>query len=424
MQERYRFNGREEKVKGHGIKMKIATLLFTYNRSYHTEQVLFALKENTVLPQKLIVFQDGRKRETDINEWNKVNSLIHKIDWCDHEIVVSGHNKGLADAIVSGVDYAFQEYDAIIVLEDDCVPHREFMAFMIECLHKYQEEDKVYNVSGYAYPVDVEDNGTDAYFTRRISSWGWGTWKDRWAYFDRDYRIWSRLMNNPEQAEQLRVWGADLQNYLRGNICGKCNSWGVFWSLNVIERGGYCLSCYRALISNIGFDGSGEHSGVRKNIIESCEKEKHNFRLPDKIELPPDCEQAFADLFAWTPPEERKELYIDFLLKWVKYATNSQFKLADRLLEKGIKKCSIWGKGKLCALLLEELQGKVDVLSVIESFPAEEDYQGVPVVGLNEIPEESQLIIVIPMHDFQKIVRMAGQVTKCELISLDKILEL
>ena len=122
-------------------------------------------------------------------------------------------------------------------------------------------------------------------------------------------------MNNPEQAEQLRVWGADLQNYLRGNICGKCNSWGVFWSLNVIERGGYCLSCYRALISNIGFDGSGEHSGVRKNIIESCEKEKHNFRLPDKIELPPDCEQAFADLFAWTPPEERKELYIDFFAK-------------------------------------------------------------------------------------------------------------
>ena len=74
--------------------MKIATLLFTYNRSYHTEQVLAALKENTVLPQKLIVFQDGRKRETDINEWNKVNSLIHKIDWCDHEIVVSGYNKG------------------------------------------------------------------------------------------------------------------------------------------------------------------------------------------------------------------------------------------------------------------------------------------------------------------------------------------
>ncbi len=42
--------------------MKIATLLFTYNRSYHTEQALSALKENTALPQKLIVFQDGRKR--------------------------------------------------------------------------------------------------------------------------------------------------------------------------------------------------------------------------------------------------------------------------------------------------------------------------------------------------------------------------
>lgn len=404
--------------------MKIATLLFTYNRSYHTEQVLAALKDNTVLPQKLFVFQDGPKCDSDINEWNKVNSLIHKIDWCDHEIVVSGYNKGLADAIVSGVDYAFLEYDAIIVLEDDCVPHREFMAFMTESLHKYQEEDKVYTVSGYAYPVEVESNGTDAYFTRRISSWGWGTWKDRWAYFDRDYRIWSRLMKNPEQAEQLRVWGADLQNYLRGNICGKCNSWGVFWSLNVIERGGYCLSCYRSLINNIGFDGTGVHCGHKEVIQRLCEKEDYTFRLPDKIELPPDCEQVFADLFAWTPPEERKDLYIDFLIKWVDCATNSQFRLADRLLEKGIKKCSIWGKGNVCDLLLKELKNRVDILSIIESFPEEKEYQGIPVVGIYNIPEESQLIIVMPIHDFQKIERMVKNLVKCELVSLEKILEM
>ena len=44
--------------------MKIAIALFVYDRSYHTNKVLEALKENTVLPEKLFIFQDGIKPET------------------------------------------------------------------------------------------------------------------------------------------------------------------------------------------------------------------------------------------------------------------------------------------------------------------------------------------------------------------------
>jgi len=48
--------------------MKIATLLFTYNRSRHTGQVIESLKNNTVLPEKLIVFQDGVRQDEDAEE--------------------------------------------------------------------------------------------------------------------------------------------------------------------------------------------------------------------------------------------------------------------------------------------------------------------------------------------------------------------
>ena len=404
--------------------MKIATLLFTYNRSYHTGQVLDALKKNTVLPQKLFVFQDGLKKEKDADEWNKVNTLIHDIDWCDNEVIVSKHNRGLADAIISGIDYVFQEYDAIIVLEDDCIPHRGFMTFMTNCLYKYEDKKEVFSASGYAYPVEIEGNGSDAYFTRRISSWGWGTWKDRWAYYERDYRILGRIMNTPELAKQFHIWGEDLECHLRGNIYGSCNSWAVFWALTVIEQKGYCLSCYKSLINNIGFDGTGVHSGNQEFIQRLYEKDECNFRLPDEIELPDECEQAFADFFSWTPPEKRMDLYNDFLMKWVDYATNRQFRLADRLVEKGIEKCSIWGKGKICDLLLKELQGEIEVLSIIESYPVQQEYRGIPIVDIYHIPEESQLIIVIPIHDFAKIERTVDKVIECELISLEKILEI
>lgn len=48
--------------------MKTAMLLFTYNRSYHTEQVINSLKYNTVLSQKLFVFQDGLSYGEDTSE--------------------------------------------------------------------------------------------------------------------------------------------------------------------------------------------------------------------------------------------------------------------------------------------------------------------------------------------------------------------
>ena len=66
----------------------------------------------------------------------------------------------------------------------------------------------------------------------------------------------------------------------------------------------------------------------------------------------------------------------------------------------------------------------MDVLSIIESHPAEKEYKQIPIVGVNNIPEESQIIIVIPIHDFQKIKRMVRKVTRCETISLEEILEL
>ena len=159
--------------------MKTNFLLFTYNRSFHTEQVINNLKENTIMPDKLIVFQDGLKQEEDPQEWNAVNCLIKSIDWCKNEVIVSDHNKGLADSIVSGINYAFEDCDAVIVLEDDCVPAPEFVKFMVQCFEQYQTDPRVYAVSGYSWPIDLTQDTFDVYGCGRISSWGWGTWKDR-----------------------------------------------------------------------------------------------------------------------------------------------------------------------------------------------------------------------------------------------------
>ena len=98
------------------ISMNIAIILFTYNRSRHTKAGLDALSENTILPQTLYLFQDGRRASTNIAEWEAVSNLIKTVSWCDTKVIISDKNKGLAKSIKTGVDYVFQLYDAVMPL--------------------------------------------------------------------------------------------------------------------------------------------------------------------------------------------------------------------------------------------------------------------------------------------------------------------
>lgn len=276
--------------------MDIAVSLFTYNRSYHTKMVLSSLKHSTILPSKLYVFQDGLRPGDDITEWKKVNMLIHAIDWCDTEVLVSVENKGLAHSVLSGVNYAFKESDAVIVLEDDCVPTSNFISYMYQCFEKYKNNEKVYSVSGYSWPIEVKRNQYDIYSCGRISSWGWGTWKDKWKVYNKDYESIRMMKQSETLSRNLAMWGQDLEEIVVGNVRGVCDSWAVFWALSVIAKGGVCLIPFDSFIRNIGMDGSGVHCGITEEFEVDCiDGQKKTFCLPDEIGEPSnETEYAFA----------------------------------------------------------------------------------------------------------------------------------
>ena len=277
--------------------MKIATVVFTYNRSKHTKQVLDGLKQNTILPEKLFIFQDGLKRQEHKKEWIKVNELIHKINWCDTKIIVSAFNKGLSASIISGINEVFKSYDAAIILEDDCVPAANFICFMNQCFEKYKDNKKVYSISGYIWPIELAKKQYDIYGCGRISSWGWGTWKDRWMIYEKDYEIIKKMKQSKELSQNLARWGNDLEDTLVGNVRGICDSWAVFWALNVILKQGICINPYQSLIKNIGMDGTGVHCGISDEFeVEYTNEKKDKFYLPDELYFYSETLTAFASL--------------------------------------------------------------------------------------------------------------------------------
>lgn len=394
--------------------MKIGTILFTWHRSTHTRKVLDALSKNDVLPEVLYIFQDGVNEKTDSEEWQKVNQLIKNVHFCETKVCVSDINKGCARSIVSGINYVLQECDAVIVLEDDCVPDRQFMRFIISALETYKNEDKVYCVSGYGWKVVLsEQKEFDAYFNRRSSSSGWATWKDKWAAYKEDYNIINKIKKDSAAKERLRIWGNDLEAMLAGNIHGTCDAWDVFWALNIIKKGGYCLSPYKTLIHNIGFDGSGLHSGsdlYMQDDTEEWEAEyKPTFLFPKRVESTKECEEEFQFLFGGKTAQEKARLYRELLIRWIRMKQEEREAVVPQEMKGSV---ASWGKGEILDVLLDELKGRVTVDYIVESKPSRSEYKGIPIITIDQVPKEIKNIIVIPYFDMEIIaarVKKIGQ---------------
>lgn len=269
--------------------------LFVYDRPEHTMQSLDALKKNNI--NKLYIFADGPKRNSSLEKINQVKDIIKSMDWCETEIIENEKNKGLANSIVDGVNHVLQKHERIIVLEDDCVPSEDFVDFMNACFNKYEKNDQVMSVTGYAPPINVPvDYPYDIYFSYRSSSWGWGTWKRAWKHYNRNPEILQEIDSSRDLRTKVDRAGKDLYPMLKAQFKGKLDSWSIFWSLNIIKEDGLCINPVESRIINIGNDGTGVHckSNNRYNV-DMHERTNTNIIFPDSTQPNKYIAQAYQE---------------------------------------------------------------------------------------------------------------------------------
>lgn len=254
-------------------------IVFNYNRPDHSLRTWEELGKNLYAHDtELYLYCDGPKM-TASEETRRVIDNTQKMavqyaqkakETCkfkDVHVVISESNKGLANSIIGGVSDVIEKYGRAIILEDDLLTSRFFLKYMNEALDKYQDRPGVMSVSANRPPIDKmiipDDYPYDVFVSLRSYSTGWATWKDRWNRVDWSMDYMSDFLNRQEEIAAFNRGGDDMTPLLIMQRDGKIDSWAMrFGYAHFKEHCVAILPCH-SYVDNIGFDGTGIHSGKR-----------------------------------------------------------------------------------------------------------------------------------------------------------------
>ncbi|MFN4762869.1 FkbM family methyltransferase [Gillisia sp. Q332] len=276
-------------------------ILFVYNRPWHTEETLEALMNNELANQStLYIYCDGPKADASeeyLNKIKEVRNLIRKKNWCKEVVIIErDSNLGLANSVIKGVSEVIERHGKVIVLEDDILTGKYFLKFMNDGLEIYENDELVYGVSGYCFPHSKK-NQEKTYFLPIMSSWGYGTWKNRWNKINFSGEELLNEVVSEKLVNQLDFGEIQFYRMLQDQVSGKNDSWAVRFYVSMYLNNGVFLYPNSALLKNIGFDGSGVHCTFDSSKIHEGPFD-NNIDIPvkrEKVEVKRKISQNFLD---------------------------------------------------------------------------------------------------------------------------------
>lgn len=216
-------------------------------------------------PKTLFLIQDGSRvnRQDDLTKIVECREIVENIDWdCEVYKNYSDENLGCGMRVYSGVTWAFQYVDRLIIIEDDCVPSLDFFLFCEEILERYKDDERIDMISGMNNLGVYDKTPYDYFFSTAGSIWGWATWKRAWNSidFNMDY------INDPD-AERLitNLYGKSLYKRVRKmheklKRGERLTSWSLQRGMNMFLNSGLIVVPKKNLISNVGLTENGANS--------------------------------------------------------------------------------------------------------------------------------------------------------------------
>ena len=275
-------------------------IVFNYNRPDHSLQTWDALSRNQYAAEtELYLYCDGSKENASDEMRQRIAELHaqakqYAVDaqkagkFKSVHVVCAEKNKGLANSIIGGVSDVIAKHGRVIVLEDDLLTSPYFLKYMNTALDKYESYPAVFSISANRPPVNKmaipADYEYDVFVSLRSFSTGWATWKEKWERIDWSLYYLDDFLKHPQQIKSFHHGGDDLTNMLLLQRDHKIDSWAIRYSFQHFFHHAVAILPCVPYVDNIGFDGSGIHSGTdetdfRNNLAAAPE----NPRMPDVI---------------------------------------------------------------------------------------------------------------------------------------------
>lgn len=246
-------------------------LISVYDRVAHLTKCVESIKENKEAKDSdLFIAVDYPNKASDKDKIEKVLKYCASIDgFKSVNIIKRNKNFGAGINATEALFELFEHYDKAICMEDDNIVSSTFLEFMNDALNYYENDDRIINITGFNYPVDMPATyDKDVYIWPAYSAYGVGYWRKK---FNREYlelndfdefitdkKLVDAFNNVAEHILPILFHG--LKN---GEIYGDCAI-----SYNYFRKNKFALFPVISKVKNIGYDGSGLHCGINEGFAK------------------------------------------------------------------------------------------------------------------------------------------------------------
>lgn len=238
-------------------------LLLIFNRPLLTQQIFNKIKE--VKPQHLFIAADGPRpnKPLDAAVCQETRKIVDQIDWeCEVKTLFRDQNLGCGFAVCSAISWFFDQVEEGIILEDDCLPDVSFFPFCSELLQKYQNDERVFLISGTNMQNGKKRGNESYYFSQYPITWGWASWKRAWKHFSYDIPNFNQTFQSGsinhvfQSSKEKSYW----RKKVKRGVTEKDKIWDYQWWFAIWKNKGMAIIPNTNLIINLGFRNTGSHA--------------------------------------------------------------------------------------------------------------------------------------------------------------------
>lgn len=248
----------------------VPVALIFFNRPDTLEKVFERIKQ--ARPSELFLIQDGARqgRQDDEKNIQLCRKIVEETDWnCEIHKNYSEENMGCGRRVSSGISWAFEQADRLIIIEDDCLVEPTFFNFCEELLEKYKDDERMTMISALNHFGSWDCGGNSYFFAQTAAIAAWATWKRVWDNFDlklsdynNDYnrKLLAMSIGHKSAAKsRTKAWQKVSQTAKNEETI---KSWGPQFGCLKYQLGGMDIIPSHSLSCNIGVDAQATFSGA------------------------------------------------------------------------------------------------------------------------------------------------------------------